>query len=288
MKHLGWYGEQPYDIRSTPDIDIQYSIAFPWGDWHVSTAAHNATGLTPLAPVEDGFVARQADNAYRLPTRVYLVKAGEFGTPEVTSGQTAIMPVSSRYGTAVRVALGDTSTDIAKWYMGQAVEAVKAEDNIDLPEDEIRDSLHSMTGEPLEEALGLEAPQLIMHHFTNVLVDALPGILLKNEIEEQNRAKFALVRNTGLAALTGVGLCTLAGIFEQNYYAGIGSFIVAAAGTARQVSQLRSTYHLEAELIPALAEQTESRSITIAEEIHNIYCRRHFERKMGDQLGEIT
>jgi hypothetical protein len=279
MRGNEWYDDRLLaGEREIPGIPIQYSVNFPWGDWYVSKYAHETLDIVPLAPVKDGYVQQQWVREKDVPIRVFLVAPGELGTHELSPNHTQIIVGNSPHSTEFRVAVGNTPESIVEQVIDEAINTAH-EAHGEFADDDLRDALTDSEGLPYQEVVEHHAPQLLVHQLSRSLLSAIPDELFTAGNIARHHRMYKFIRQMSSSVLAGAGVSLAIGAIEHNQLASMSGIAAVSVAGVYLIAKLRRIMILESNNTHMYLASAHKESLAIVRDIHDIYCRDHFNRE---------
>jgi hypothetical protein len=277
---------EPY--RSIPehqeiDVPIEYSVPYAWGDLYVSKTAHDAYGLVPLITnVKDGYSEQDLSDV--IPrTRIFLLTAGELGTPPVEQGAAYISPTLNRDGLECRITIGankNTTPELLSGIIHDMISQATGEDY-----EVVTDSI---TGNniPISERFKNDFSQILIHELCDTLSTHISEATKVWVRAESNYQFYGRAKRIGAIAILGVGALTVPPILTHDFDAVNAGF--AGAWLAWQASSMR--HLLKGRLVTSNQQEfifqavSKNSATQITSDIHDTYCRNHFNQQLEGQF----
>lgn len=277
MSNAEWYAPLAYqDTEYTPDVAVAYTVPYAWGDWVVSQAAHESLGLTPLtADTRQGFDP-QAKTIADPRLRIFLMEGAEVGsTPtlpeELPSGaMTQWQTTANPRGLDLRV--GVTKN------IGNNILLI-GEDGGLVDKEIVAELIEQEEGITLDEYIQREAPQNLIHSLSGIIGSNMADPIAYWKRANMNRLVSNYRRREGIATVAGLTAITAYSIMSREPLTETSVPVLFGLRTW-MTTRLQRKWAAQTNRQEATLRIVGNRiSNAVASDIHELYCREHFEER---------
>jgi|GEM_PF-4121727 len=273
------------EIRDGGERDIKYSLPFKWGALRVTQSADEHYHLTPLtADKVDGDIVPQivTPNAIHPKVDVLLLGPDE---AEFVPNQIADFSVSNSSQISngyihIQTAMDATPEIIKQQVIDELV------DVYDVEAEELEEHAEQTIGIPFSEVLEQDAPQILAHvMITNVQTIAANEAYEYMKLQD-NKRMLKVVTASGAAGLWGASVMAGAQMLAEGRINGFGQAFIGGAVLFSFASirhRLKKELDSGRQMDMLLRAASSGYGDTIAEDIHRVYCAKHFNQ-MAEQM----
>lgn len=251
---------------NTPEI--AYTIPYEWGQLHMTEAADDAYGITPLTTVVDGGSDEYRHLDYNPSIDLTIVSPEETDVepirPTTTKNQKSLAGVVN-LGIASDEFIEANETGLA-----QLIEQT----GMPIPEDEI---------EKVTASLHQDTPQMLAHLMADLSQAEVETLLSGHILGEQDAILNRYIKAIGtLGVVGGIGIVAPAAILNGGSINPV-SFLMGMSYTGYHISRIqkRVQQNLEDRTKSQKKAETLARlaGLFVSSDIHRSYCRSHFDRQ---------
>ena len=262
-----------------PDVNIQYSLPFEWGSFHVSETAHNLYGLVPLLanPVE-GYKPQSGDRPST--SQIFLVAPGEMRTPELRPTEDYVRPVIHKSGVDFVLSQGHLNAErMGEQVSASLLRAMPLIMGIDPEDFQANIEEIGITPDFLESLEDIQ-PQRIIHELTYYLSQEATSpveawLRTENAADFYKRLRWHSALYFGAAAV-GTTVSTIPNHLTVTPFGatlGVGYVLLGANNARQTIKQRLKNENFREQLVRLNAKLITAQT---ADDIHRAYCRYHF------------
>lgn len=251
--------------QTLPSAELEYSIQYDWGQLHMTKAANDAYDIVPLTSVIEG-----GSDEYRhideYPSiDITITSPNEFVEP--------VRPVTTKKQPSLvgTINLGINTDSLIDNGQEKLIEFIETT-GIDIPEDDIRE---------LRDTIERDTPQMMAHILVELASKEAQLLISENEILKSERRLLKRIKTLGFTAIGGsVAVVTPSIILNDGIVSPINA-VIGLGYTGAYIKLIHRSVKDYLKFQPLVDSGANAlgyfRSLRVADDIHQSFCRKHFD-----------